>query len=212
MVNRFQWVVGTGGIVAGVALLAGIASARFVQQPTTKPAAAAADKPPAPRQTDPDQNDFVISPMRVQDMHPTNYIYTSFETTYAEMGEQIHQAMQGLAEGIKNGQVPVTGAPIFVYHGASMDPSKRFTLDVGFPVEEGAKEFGDFKLKKLDQFHCATVLYSGPVQQVSNAYQQLFADLMAAGHEPTDEIRESYLLWEDESSVNNVTLIEVGIK
>jgi effector-binding domain-containing protein len=185
-----------------VVMFGGIVVAR---QATTQPAA----KPPEKR--DVDENDFVISPLRVQDMRGITYLYGTMETTLAEMGEPIRTTMEAFEQGIRAGEVPVEGPPLFIYHGVTQDPTKKFTLEIGFPVRADAKEVGEFKLKTLEPFHCATVLYSGPITSVGRAYQQAFADLMGAGMQPTGEVREYYLLWEGMESVNNVTLIQVGV-
>ncbi len=207
MRNAFRLIIPAG--VAACLIFAGISVARQHEPakhrtPTTAPAAPAA--------RDPGENDFVISPMRVQEMRQTNYMYKSFETSFGEMGDQIHATMTELIGGIKSGDVPVTGPAIFVYHGATPDPTKKFTLEIGFQVDESAKDWNDFKVKKLDEFRCASVLFGGSVQNMPAAYQQVFADLTGAGHVPTGESRELYLMWEDETSVNNVVLIQIGIK
>lgn len=182
-------------------------------QPAEKPADKSTDKPARaePQKRQIDDNDFVISPMRVQDMRGTNYLYASVETTLAEMAEPIRTTMEAFEQAIRGGDVPVNGPPLFIYHGVTPDPTNKFTLEMGFPVREDAREVGEFKLKTLEPFHCATVIFSGPVTSTALAYQQAFTDLAGAGLQPTGEIRESYLLWEGMESVNNITLIQIGV-
>jgi effector-binding domain-containing protein len=180
-------------------------------QPSAKPAPPALAAPPAARPAA-DQTDFVVSPMRVQNMKATNYLYASTETTLNEMGEFIHATIDAMEQGMKNGSFHPDGPALFLYHGITQDPTHKFTLDVGFPVADGTKEFADFKVKALEQYHCATVLYSGPIMSIGQGYQQLFADLIGAGLQPTGEVRDYYLMWEGPESVNNVTLIAVEVK
>jgi len=180
-------------------------------QPSNKPVAHAPAAPPAARPAA-DQSDFVVSPMRVQNMKPTSYIYASTETTLTEMADFIHTTMDAMEQGMRNGSFHPDGPALFNYHGLTQDPTHKFTLEVGFPVAEGTKEFADFKVKPLEQYHCATVLYSGPIMSVGQGYQQLFADLIGAGLQPTGEVRDYYLMWEGMESVNNVTLIAVEVK
>jgi effector-binding domain-containing protein len=203
-------------VVPFLALLTfGISSAAAQPQPATqpsnKPAAQAPAAPPAARPAA-DQSDFVISPMRVQNMRPTSYIYASTETTLNDMAEFIHTTIEAMEQGMRNGSFHPDGPALFNYHGVTQDPTHKFTLEVGFPVAEGTKEFADFKVKPLEQYHCATVLYSGPIMSIGQGYQQLFADLIGAGLQPTGEVRDYYLMWEGMESVNNVTLIAVEVK
>ena len=74
--------------LALVVTVTGMALAR--QQPATQPA-----KPPAAR--DPvDANDFVISPMRVQEMKAINYLFATRETTLNEVVQPITEIMEKL--------------------------------------------------------------------------------------------------------------------
>jgi len=200
--------------LVAAACLGGVALAQpATTQPADKPADKSTDKPARaePQKRQIDDTDFVISPMRVQDMRATTYLYASVETTLSEMAEPIRTTMEAFEQAIRGGEVPVDGPPLFIYHGVTPDPTNKFTLEMGFPVRDDAREVGEFKLKSLEPFHCATVIFSGPVTSTAQAYHQAFADLAGAGLQPTGEIRESYLLWEGMESVNNITLIQIGV-
>jgi effector-binding domain-containing protein len=189
-------------------------------QPTTKPAAAA--KPPTkepaakdPAAKDPkaaaDADEPLISRMRVQDYPAKHFAYMSTETTLTQISETVQDLMPKLQQAMKDAGAAPTGPGTFVYQGITQDPNKPFTLEIGFPVAEGTKEAGDMKVRTLEAFHCASVIYSGPISQVTQAYQQAFTDLFTAGLQPTGETREMYLYWEAIDSPNNIELIMVGV-
>ena len=174
--------------------------------PSTAPAAPAA--PVAP----PDDNDMLISKMRLQDIKGCTYFFAATETTIPQLHTVIPSTMESLETATKEHQIEISGAPLLIYHGITQDMAKPFELEIGFPVKEGSKAAGDFKVREVPTFHCATVIYSGPVQRVGEAYQQLFMELMQAGMQPTGETREMYLYWEAPESPNNIELIMAGVK
>lgn len=163
--------------------------------------AAAADKPKA-----------VVSDVSVRTLEETTYFYTSVQTTYARIVEAVGQVVPKLEKAVGEGKVRVTGSYVFVYHGATADPNKEFTLEIGTTVAEDTKPQGEFKVRKLPAFQCASVLFQGPVQQMMVPYGKLLPQVQQAGHEMTGESREYYMYWEGEDSANNVVMIGVGIK
>ena len=64
----------------------------------------------------------------------------------------------------------------------------------------------------ITKFKCATILYTGPVNEQSKAYEKLIPAITAAGLKPTGEEREMCLYWEGLESSNNVFIMMIGIK
>jgi len=190
-------------------LLCGITWAGPTTKPADKPAAPPAKPDPAAGAPD---EQFIVSKMRIQDFKPRNYLFAETTTTIAQIGPVVMEIIPKLEQAIKDGKVEVKGPAVFVFQGATADVNKPFTLQVGFLVADDTKDVGEFKVRQLDQFHCATVLFSGAVANVTQAYQQLYTDLFAAGLKPTGESREYYLYWESPESPNNVQLIQVGVE
>ena len=172
--------------------------------PATQPAA----KPDAPA----DDQDFVISGMRVQELKGITYLFVSSQSTLGQIPDNVRQSMDKLQPGIKSGQIKPVGAPLIIFHGVNGDPNNQFPMEVGFPVAPDTAAPDGLEVKKLDSFRCATVLYSGSMQDIKHAYEAVYNDLTNAGLEPTDEGREAVLLYEGPDSVNNVAMIEVGVK
>jgi effector-binding domain-containing protein len=192
-------------IACVILLMSGVA----VAGPTTKPAG---DTKPAAGKEPAAGEDFIVSKMRVQEFKPLTFFYAETQTTISQIGPVVTDLIDKLKNTVKEGHVEIKGPLIFVYQGASQDPNKQFTLQVGFSVAPETKELGEFKVRQLDKFRAATVIFSGPVMQVGGAYQQLFTDLFAAGLQPTEETREYYLYWEAPDSPNNVELLQAGVK
>jgi effector-binding domain-containing protein len=183
------------------------------QQPPDKrdPAAGAGAAGAAPAQAG-DFPDFVISEMRVQEFPERTYLYVQHETTLAEIGPVVQQSFEQLMEPIMSGEVQVLGAPIFVYKGATGEMNKPFELQIGWPVADNTKEVGDLKVRKLEKYRCATVLYSGSMQNIAQAYMKIMPELMQAGLQPSGDSREMHLYHETPDSPNNIVLIMVGVK
>ena len=137
-------------------------------------------------------------------------IYKEVETSLSEMGQDVGPILEELSKLVAEKKVVYDGCAVFVYQGASPDPTKKFKLQVSFAVADDTKPVGDFKVRKLEPFKCLTVLYGGPVASIGKAYEKLFGNL--GGNIPTGETREYYYDWESVESPNNVELVAAGIK
>ena len=171
-----------------------------------KDPAATAQAAQAPAEQEP-----IITKMRVQDYKAEHFFYSETETTINDIGGVVQETLPKLFAAIKENGIDITGPMVFVYHGATQDRDKPFKLQIGFLVGPNAKDAGDFKVRELEAFHCASVIYSGPVTQIAMAYQQLFTELFGAGLQPNGETREMYLYWEAPDSPNNVQIIMAGV-
>lgn len=176
------------------------ASAVFAQpatQPSTQPAV---------------QDEMSISRTRVQQTTEANFFYTEVETTIEQIGAIAGPTIDALCAASSKAGNETAGPVTFVYFGATENPKQKFKLQIGLLVGKDSTESGDFKLRKLDSAKVASVIYCGGMQTIQLGYQQLFTDLFTRGLQPTNEIRESYLIWEGMESANNVTQIQVVVK
>jgi predicted transcriptional regulator YdeE len=172
--------------------------------PSTQPSAqtgGAADGP-----------ESVISTMRVQEMKGTTFLYVSSKTSLTQLGDHIRKCTAEVDPALKAGLFRPAGPILIIYHGVMQDPTGEYPLEVGFPVADDTKAPDGFEIKKLDKFRCATVLYSGAMQGIRSAFEAVYNDLLNAGLEPTDQSRQSILLYEGPDSINNVAIIEVGVR
>lgn len=179
----------------GVVLLGGLVARGLARQP------AAADLP-----------DFVVSDLRVQEFPARNYAYITQQTTLAQIGTVIGPALEKLGEAIMQQQIQPVGAPIFVYKGATGEMDKPFEMQIGFPVTDAAKAEGDILVRALEKYRCATVLYSGAMKDIGQAYGKIFSELQQAGLQAAGDSREMHLYFESPESPNNIVLIMVAVK
>ena len=154
--------------------------------------------------------DVQLSEVAIRTLAPKTILYREVETSLSEMGQTVGPILEQLNALVKEKKVVFDGAAVFVYQGASADPNQKFKLQVSFAVAEDTTPQGEFKVRKLEPFKCATVLFGGPMASISKAYEKVYGGL--GGNTPTGESREYYLNWEGVESENNVELIAVGIK
>jgi len=150
--------------------------------------------------------------MRVQELKGMTYLFVSSKTNIAQLGDHIRQSTEKIQPALKAGAVKPIGPILIIFHGMNQNAGGEFPLEVGFPVADDITAPNGFEIKKLDKFRCATVLYSGSMQQIRRAFEAVYNDLLGAGLEPTDETRQAILLFEGQDSVNNVAMIQVGVR
>jgi effector-binding domain-containing protein len=193
--------------VITIAVLSALASISLADLPKTQPEGARPTSrpgPPAP---------YLIGAMHVQTLPSIHYFFASEQTTIAQVARVAPRILTELARAHREGKIRRLGPELFVFHGIDpADLSKPFTLDIGVPVEEGTPTFGDFHVRRTEVFHCATVLYTGPIAEIGNAYEKLGPAIRAAGLAPTGQSREAYLYWEGPDSANNVVQIQMEIR
>lgn len=162
-----------------------------------------------------DRGDWTISPPRAITVPGVSYFHASFTTTLDEM-ERVGPELEELFKTIREADIDLfaeqSGYVTFVYKGVQADRSKPFQLSIGITVPRGTQAVGKYEVKDLPDFKCAAAAYNGPLSSLPAAYQKHYGDLMAAGHMPTDEVREVYLYWEGFDSANNVVWIQAGIQ
>jgi effector-binding domain-containing protein len=178
-------------------LIIGLVSVAWAEPAATQPAGGG--EPPAFHASTPIYKE--IKPMK-------RYVHASATTNIPGIKETVKKNLDPLLT--KHGSL-VKGPLIFVYHGITPDPKRNFDMEMGFAAWEDPKDLGGFKVRPLDAFKCVSVYYTGSYEHVGNAYEQIFPALFRMGYKPTAENREVYLYWEDDTSPNNVTEIQIGV-
>jgi effector-binding domain-containing protein len=163
-----------------------------------------------PRQAD--NPEFVTTPMRVVETKPTSFIYVEIETTYATMAEPVGKALAEFGAMIEAGKFIPRGPAMMVYQGATGDPNQPFTLQIGFPVNDDVKPNGNMKVRKIETTRVATLIFSGQIRHIGQAYQKLFQELFGQGLLPSGEHSELYLRWESAESDNNIVLLQIHLQ
>jgi effector-binding domain-containing protein len=157
------------------------------------------------------QPDFVVSEMRVQTIAGFTYLYASSETTFERVAAPIGATLPAMQKSVSESKFRSVGGPIFVYRNLK-DMTQPFTLDIGYAVPHETAATSEYKVRKVEALKCATVMYSGPVAKISEAYGKLMGAISAANLKSTTTAREFYLYWEGAESPNNIVLVQIGIE
>jgi DNA gyrase inhibitor GyrI len=187
--------------------LASISGLRGDEKPAAP--AATAPAPAAPKPV------ISIGEMRIQTIPPMPYLSTPAETTFAKIGEPVKAGFDRVFAAALAARLLVTRPTMLVYQGnPHFHPQQPFKMEIGVIVGDDAQldPAADLKIRKTEPFKCATILYTGPVNEQGQAYQKLIPAMKAAGLAPTGEEREMCLYWEGPESLSNVFMMMVGIK
>jgi len=175
------------------------------------------DKPvagaPAAAAAEAANSGVTIGEIRIQTVPAMTYLYLPLETTFAKMGDPIKEGFDKIFGAAVEAKLLIARPTMIVYQGnPHFDPQKTFKMEYGIVVGDDTQAIGDCKVRKTEPFRCATILYTGPVDQQGQAYQKLIPAIKAAGQTPTGEEREMCLYWEGLDSSNNVFIMQIGIK
>jgi len=153
----------------------------------------------------------VISDVSIQSLKGYTYAFVSTQATLNALLPAIDKLIPQLDQAIDTGKIRQMGPVVFTYHGATADRDKTFTLDVGVIVKDGTAKPDGFQLITVPPLHCATLLYTGAVTTLGQAYGKLYGEIGRRGLQPTDICREVYLYWEDRQSPNNILQLQVDL-
>jgi len=155
--------------------------------------------------------EFAVGPMRVQTLSGFTYLYESKEITHDQIPATIGELVGNVMAALKEANVQTLGGEIAIYKQAT-EAGKPFTLEGGFSVPAESKAVGDLKVRKVEPFRGATMIYSGSIGRLWDGIQKLQQEMARAGLKSNGEYREYYLYWEDVNSPNNVMLLAFGIE
>ncbi len=154
-----------------------------------------------------------IGEMRIQTVPALTYLYVPAETSFAKMGEPVKAGFDKLFGAAAEAKLLLARPTMLVYQGnPHFHPEKDFKMEIGLIVADETEAPAGLEIRKTQPFKCATILYTGPVADQGQAYQKLIPALTAAGLTPTGEERELCLLWMGPDSVDNIFMMQIGIK
>lgn len=188
------------------AFLAGlVAAGLFAQAPAA--AAAAAGEARLLEQSEP-----ALGPVAIREYRAQTYFHLVRRASQKTMPEVMKQAFPELLAAAEKASVMPLGGAVVVYKNVTPDPDAEFEVQIGVLVNTGTAASGEAKVRELEAFRSASLLYSGSLDQIGEAYMRLYQTLMAGGKMPTQEMRQMILYWEDETSDSNVMLLQVGLQ
>jgi len=152
-----------------------------------------------------------VGDVRVQNLKAYTYAFVSTQTSLNKLQDAIAELMPRIDAAMDSGALRPIGGVVFTYHGATQDPTKPFTLDIGVMVKDGNAKPDGIQLIKVGPLYCATVIYTGPAAQLGQAYGKLYGEIGRHGWQASDVSREVYLYWEGAESVNNVIQVQADL-
>lgn len=155
---------------------------------------------------------YHVSNMRILTEPATAYLHSSMRTNFEDIQATASRTITSLRQVIASGGLRPSGPILFVYHDPTEEPAAAFELEIGIPVPDKTGARGNFNVRILPSFRCATMVYRGPLRLLTLAHDKLIREMIAAGFIPSDQTRESYVVWEGADSSKNVVQIEVGIQ
>ncbi len=181
------------GVIAGV-ILGGIgAMVMFVPKPDA-------------------EGRYHLSEPIVKDVPPIeHFLHAETLATLATMERAVDEYFMPLSETLTAAGV-IGSPPIFAYYDMNADAEGEFRLRMGFPMRPGVAAPNGVTDATLPAYHCVSAYYTGAMEHVTKVYEQLFAQIIAGGYQPTGNIREIYLQWEEAASPHNVTEIQIEIE
>jgi effector-binding domain-containing protein len=156
-----------------------------------------------------------IGQMRIQTIPAMPYLSMPAETTFEKIAEPVKTGFDRIFGAAYEAKLFIVRPTMLVYQGnPHFHPTEPFKMEIGVIVAEDAKvdAAADIKIRKTEPFKCATILYTGPVNEQGQAYQKLIPAMTAAGLKPTGEEREMCLYWEGPDSSSNIFMMMVGIE
>jgi len=153
-----------------------------------------------------------LGPAAVQTFAEGTFFHLTTRTTLNELPNRMGQLIPQLQKALASAGVASLGPLHVVYHGIGPVPQKVFEMEVGVLVPKGTPPTGEAKVRTLASFTCATTVFTGAFAQIGKAYEALYPTLMASGRVPLEESRQMVLFWENETSANNLMLVQVGIQ
>lgn len=153
-----------------------------------------------------------VSEMKTEELEGMTFLHYEQATTVPAMMQTVAADVQKLLAAAKAAGIERHGPLTILMHGVSGDSNKPFDLQVGFKVDKGTTAPDGYLVSEVPPTKTAVVLYSGPLMQVKQAYVKLFSSVAVAGLNPSNNIREYILYYEDVNSPNNVAMAAVELK
>jgi effector-binding domain-containing protein len=148
--------------------------------------------------------------MYVKTHPPVTILYSRHQTTIPQLSQFVGNVVKELyAEAVQH-NVLISGAPIWIYHGADGKPDTVFTLDIAIPIQ-GHLESSRFAIKQLQPFKAVTHTHEGAWSSLTNTYQEIMQHIDANKIPMNEECREVYLNIDFQQPEYNVTQVQMGV-
>lgn len=148
--------------------------------------------------------------MYVKTHPPVTVLYSRHQTTIPQLNQFAGTVVKDLyAEAVRNNAL-ISGAPLWIYHGADGKPDTVFTLDIAIPIQ-GPIASSRFAIKELPAFKALTTTHEGAWNTLPGTYQSIMQHIDINKIPITEECREVYLNIDLQQPEYNVTQVQMGI-
>ncbi len=148
--------------------------------------------------------------MHVKTHPPVTVLYSRHQTTIPQLSQFVGVVVKDLyAEAVQHNAL-ISGAPIWIYHGADGKPDTVFTLDIAIPIQ-GHVESSRFAVKELPAFKALTTTHEGAWHTLTRTYQDIMQHIDSHKIPMIEECREVYLNIDFQQPEHNVTQVQMGV-
>jgi effector-binding domain-containing protein len=142
---------------------------------------------------------------------PITVLYYSEVTNLEGLAKLVRVKANELhKEAIKN-KMDITGPVYWIYYGMDGNPQTNFTLEIAVPVLCQTQYEGNFLLKQLPEFKCASMIHYGSWYKMPGSYSYLISEVYKNNLALSGVSREVYLNIDFLDLEKNITEIQVGI-
>ncbi len=150
--------------------------------------------------------------MQVKELPAQKYFIYRTETTLLNVNAIAEREVDVLYGTVGQLGLSVAGNLEFIYWGATGDLTKPFTLEIALPIGDEALSIPPkYEIVEYPAFKAFAHTHLGDFSNVMPVYEEMFKQLFAQGHQPTNQTREVYIHWVDLTSPENVTEILLEI-
>jgi effector-binding domain-containing protein len=151
--------------------------------------------------------------MELKTIFPMHVLCFETQTTLQQMIQYVRVVAYKMYQAAVQNELEITGPVYWIYEGMDGNPETVFSLTIALPVTFKNKELNnsEFKLKKLETFHCASEQHHGDWSKLVETYDYLIPEIISGGLAMSGQNREIYLHMDFENPEANNTEIQIGI-
>ena len=149
--------------------------------------------------------------METQKIKKTLVAAHTFTTSLSKINEAVGIKPNQIMEELSKQSILAKAPQIWNYIGCDGQMDTEFTLQICIPVAEKGQNTDFISFSELSEYPCITHMHNGPWSEFARVYENLFANIVKAGHKPTGNCREVYHHCDFEDQAKCVTEIQVEI-
>lgn len=149
-----------------------------------------------------------IEKVRKKTAKPFVFLHGAKVCAYEKVPDVGQKIMDGLDRLMQKRKIAPAGAPIWSYQKAGIGKLK---LTAGIPVKKGTRAEAPFAAAVEPEWPCISAEYTGSMENIIEAWMELFEYAEEKNLDITDERREIYRKWTVFDSKENVTELQLRL-